>query len=80
MRVVVAPDKFRGTASAAAAAAAISEAVIAAGHEPVVVPMADGGEGLLEVFGGPNRVTSVSGPRGDDVDARWRLDGTFAVI
>ena len=47
---------------------------------PVSLPMADGGEGLLEVFGGANRVTSVSGPLGDDVDAGWRFDGRTAII
>lgn len=80
MRVVIAPDKFRGTIGARDAAAAMADAVRAAGLRAVVVPMADGGEGLLDVFGGPNRVTSVSGPLGDDVKARWRLDGTRAVV
>ena len=80
MRVVVAPDKFRGTATAAEAAAALATGVRNAGHRPVSLPMADGGEGLLDVFGGANRVTSVSGPLGDDVDAGWRFDGRTAII
>ncbi len=80
MRVVVAPDKFRGTATAAEAAAALATGVRNAGHQPVSLPMADGGEGLLDVFGGANRVTSVSGPLGDDVDAGWRFDGRTAII
>src|SRR5205085_3176922 len=42
--------------------------------------MSDGGEGLLDVFGGPNRSTSVTGPIGRVVDAAWRLDGTTAII
>jgi glycerate kinase len=80
MRVVVAPDKFRGTATAQDAAAAMARGVRAAGHRVVSRPLADGGEGLLEVFGGANRVTSVSGPLGDDVDAGWFFDGRTAVI
>ena len=48
MRVVVAPDKFKGTASASEIAKAIAGAVREAGHEAVVVPMADGGDGTLE--------------------------------
>jgi glycerate 2-kinase len=36
--------------------------------------MSDGGEGLLEVTGGPNRWTVVTGPLGDPVTAAWRLD------
>jgi glycerate kinase len=42
--------------------------------------VADGGEGLLEAFGGPNRVTTVSGPLGDEVEAGWRLDGKTAIV
>ncbi|MEI2815413.1 MAG: glycerate kinase [Microthrixaceae bacterium] len=79
MRVVVAPDKFRGTASAIVAVDAI-----ASGLPPTAtafrVPMSDGGEGLLDVFGGPNRFTEVDGPLGDSVAAGWRFDGRRAVI
>ena len=42
--------------------------------------MADGGEGTLDAFGGPNRTTVVTGPLGDPVEAAWRLDGRTAVI
>lgn len=42
--------------------------------------MADGGEGTLDAFGGPNRETEVTGPLGDDVVAAWRLDRSTAVI
>jgi glycerate kinase len=45
-----------------------------------VLPVADGGEGTLAVLGGPNRVTRVTGPLGDPVDAAWRLDGHTATI
>ena len=80
MRVVVAPDKFRGTLSAHAAASAIAAPLRAAGHDVVEVPMADGGEGTLEVLGGANRTTTVTGPLGDPVDAGWRLSARRAVI
>ena len=79
-RVVVAPDKFRGTATAAELVEAVLQAARAAGWEATGVPMADGGEGTLDVFGGPNRITTVSGPLGDPVDAEWRLDRRRAVI
>src|SRR5581483_9365506 len=79
MRVLVAPDKFRGTLSAAEAARAI-----AAGWRRVrpsdrveEVPMADGGEGtldaLLSVLGGERRRVRVRGPLGDPVDAAFGL-------
>jgi len=80
VRVVVAPDKFRGTLSAHAAASAIAAPLRAAGHDVVEVPMAAGGEGTLEVLGGANRTTTVTGPLGDPVDAGWRLSARRAVI
>ncbi|MGH9274107.1 MAG: glycerate kinase, partial [Acidimicrobiales bacterium] len=80
MRVVAAPDKLRGTASAADVAAAVARAAAVHGWACDEVPLADGGEGTLDALGGPNRTTVVTGPLGDPVDARWRLDGTSAVI
>ncbi len=80
MRVVAAPDKLRGTATAAEVAAAVGRAAAAAGWECDEQPVADGGEGTLEVFGGPNRTTQVTGPLGDPVDAGWRLDGRVAIV
>ncbi len=80
VRVVAAPDKLRGTASAAEAAAAIGRAAARAGWECDEVPMADGGEGLLDVLGGPNRTALVTGPLGDPVEAGWRLSRGTAVI
>jgi glycerate 2-kinase len=80
MHVVAAPDKLRGTASARDVAAALGRAAAVAGWECDEMPLADGGEGTLEVLGGPNRSTSVTGPLGDPVQADWRLDRATAVI
>lgn len=80
MRVVAAPDKLRGTASAATVARAIGNAAFELGWDCDEVPMADGGEGTLEALGGANRTTTVTGPLGDPVAAAWRLDGRTAVI
>lgn len=80
MLIVVAPDKFRGTVDAVEAAEAIAWGLEDAGHEVVRKPMADGGEGTLDVLGGPNRVTTVTGPLGDPVEAGWQLRGRSAVI
>lgn len=80
MRAVIAPDKMRGTATAAEVAAAAGRAAEAAGWQYRLVPMADGGEGTLDALGGPNRTTTVTGPLGDPVDAAWRLDGRTAVV
>jgi glycerate kinase len=80
MRVVVAPDKFKGTASARELTAAIVDVLVAAGHEAVAAPMADGGEGFLDVLGGANRTDTVTGPLGDPVDAPWRIARGIAII
>jgi len=80
MRVLAAVDKFRGTATAAQAAAAIGHACWELGHDCVELPVADGGEGTLEALGGPNRVSTVTGPLGDPVQAQWRFQRGTAVI
>ena len=80
-RLVAAPDKFRGSASAHDAAAAIAAAATAAGWAADVAPMSDGGEGILEVLGGAVRETRVQGPLGEAVVAEWRmLDANTALI
>ncbi len=80
MRILAAPDKFRGTATAPEVARAVTAAARSVGARTREVPMSDGGEGFLDVFGGPNRTTTVTGPLGDPVDAGWRIDGRTAVI
>lgn len=90
MRVVMAPDKFRGTLTAAEAARALAGGWRNArpGDEIVEIPLADGGEGtldaLVEGLGGERRTVRVTGPLGDPVDAEFGLapgpDGTVAVV
>jgi glycerate kinase len=80
MHLVAAPDKFRGTATAREVADAMCGAAAVAGWTATAVPMADGGEGLLEALGGPNRTATVTGPLGDPVEAEWRLARGTAVI
>lgn len=80
MRVVAAPDKFRGTATAAEVAAAIGRAAAGCGWRCDELPLADGGEGTLEALGGANRTTTVTGPLGDPVSAAWRLARGTAVV
>jgi glycerate kinase len=79
-RVLVAPDKFRGTASAVAASAALATGARRAQWDVDECLVADGGEGFLEVFGGANRDTVVTGPLGQPVRAGWRRDGATAII
>ena len=88
MKVIVAPDKFKGSLSAPEAARAIARGVARAEPGAVIdlVPMADGGEGtveaLVEATGGTYRDSIVTGPLGGPTLARYgRLgDGRTAVI
>jgi glycerate 2-kinase len=82
MRVLAAPDKFRGTLSAAQAARAIAAGWRRARPSDVVeeVPMADGGEGtldaLVDALEGERHSATVSGPLGDPVQAAYGLVDT----
>jgi len=90
MRVLVAPDKFRGTLTAAQAARAIAAGWrrVRPDDELEEVPMADGGEGTLDALvaglGGERRRARVSGPLGDPVDAEYGLvpgaGGPIAIV
>ena len=80
MRVLIAVDKFRGTATAADATGAVANACWELGHDADEAPMSDGGEGLLDVLGGANRTTIVTGPLGSPVEAAWRIEHRNAVI
>lgn len=80
MRVLAAPDKFKGTASAHEVASAIGHACWELGIDCVELPMSDGGDGLLAVLGGANRTSMVTGPLGDPVTAAWRFADDTAVI
>jgi glycerate kinase len=73
-RLLAAPDKFRGTLTAPEAAVAIAAGAARAGWTAVELPLADGGEGTLEVLGGGNQWAIVTGPLGEPVDAALRLD------
>src|SRR5437588_161763 len=62
------------------AAAAVARAGVSLGWSCTEVPMADGGEGILDVLGGRVRRTAVQGPLGAPVTAEWRLDDRTAVV
>jgi glycerate kinase len=83
--VLAAPDAFKGTATATAVATAIATAADAAGWECDSCPLSDGGEGFADVLaaagaGGSWRTTTVAGPLGAPVEARWWLAGADAVV
>jgi glycerate kinase len=88
MRVVVAPDSFKGSISAAAAAAAIAAGwrQVRPADEVIELPLADGGEGTAAVVAAAvpaSRwlVAEVSGPAEVGVTAGWlELPGNGAVV
>ena len=88
MKVVIAPQSFKGSISALDAARAMEEGVLRAvpDAEIVLAPVADGGDGTLEILveatGGHIRTATVTGPVGRPVRAEWGAlgDGQTAVI
>src|SRR3972149_2706141 len=86
MRVLVAPDKFRGTLSAEQAARAIETGWLRARptDELEIVPMADGGGGKLEALvaalDGELVPARVAGPPGGPVDAAYGPAGGAAGV
>lgn len=80
--VLAAPDKFRGTVSARQAAEAIAQGC-PPGRPVRQIPLADGGEGMLDVLdglGGQLLAREVSGPLGSPVVAEWRRAGRVAIV
>lgn len=86
--VVVAPDSFKGSASAVEVAGALAEGWrrVRPQDRVVLAPMADGGEGTLSAFeaavsGAVLHPVRVLGPAGALVDANWlELPGGRALI
>jgi glycerate kinase len=77
--VVLAPDKFRGSATAADVAAAMARAAVRLGWTVDQAPVSDGGEGFCAALGGRARSARVRDPLGRPVDAAWfELDGGAA--
>lgn len=88
MKIIIAPDSFKGCMSARQAAEAMEHGVhhVLPDAECVLVPMADGGEGtvqsLVDATGGTLLEATVTGPLGTPVHAQYGMlgDGCTAVI
>ena len=85
LAALVAPDSFKGTFSASDVAGAIASGLREAGREAVELPVADGGEGTMEVLvralGGEIHLATASDPLGRPVEAAFALlpDGAAVV-
>ncbi len=81
MKILIAPDSFKGYLSAEKAAEAIEEGIREAMPSVQVqkLPMADGGEGtvasLINAMGGKTHRGHVTGPLGEKVDALYGMSG-----
>jgi glycerate 2-kinase len=85
LKVVIAPDKFKGSLTATQAAAAIERGVRDAVPDAqcALCPMADGGEGTVDVFlerGAERKIAPVRGPLGATVDAVYAVAGDTAIL
>lgn len=88
MRIVLAPQSFKGSLGAADVARAMARGVrqVFPDADLDLLPVADGGEGtvqaLVQASGGQTVTTRVMGPMGQPVNATWGLlgSGDTAVI
>ena len=88
MKIIVAPNSFKGSLSATQAAKAIARGVreVFPDADVVEIPVADGGEGTVEALvsahNGRYEWVNVEGPLGDPVLASYGLidEGTRAVV
>ncbi len=84
MKIIISPDKFKGSLSAALVADTIKRAVlsIVPEAEVITIPLADGGEGTVEALvsatGGKNIEKRVSGPDGRLIVAVYGILGEGA--
>jgi glycerate 2-kinase len=84
--VLVAPDSFKGTFTAAEVAAAMAAGLSATGANSDLCPLADGGEGtavaLVTARGGELRRAAASDPLGRRIEPDFALldDGCTAVV
>jgi glycerate kinase len=85
-RFLVAPDSFKGTLDAVAVADAIAAGVEAGGGSADRCPVADGGEGTMDVLlgalGGEQRTAGVHDPLRRPIEASFGLlgDGKTAIV
>lgn len=87
MKIVLAPDSFKGSLSAPQACAAMKRGIQRALPDAQIleIPLADGGEGTLDALllgaGGVRRTAHVRGPLDESIDADWGFlpDGTAVI-
>ncbi|MFZ5970401.1 MAG: glycerate kinase [Bacteroidota bacterium] len=87
MKILIAPDKFKGTLTAAQVCRAVAEGLVVQGHDEIkTLPLADGGEGtfelLMQAYQGTEIKVTVRDPLLRPLQATYGLsqDGTTAFM
>lgn len=86
MKIIVAPDSYKGCLTAKEVAGAISETIRESypDAEIITIPLADGGEGTVEILsealGGKILTATVTDPLGRKVQAKYAVKGDTAII
>lgn len=88
MKIIIAPDSFKGSLTAVQAASAINRGILKAfpEAETVQLPIGDGGEGTMETLvaatGGKIRRVEVTGPLNQPAEAAYGIlgDGKTCVV
>jgi glycerate kinase len=88
MRIIIAPDSYKGSVSAAEVADAIEKGFLKVFPEAEIIkiPIADGGEGTVQALVRATKGTllpeTVKGPLGEPLRAHWGIlgDGKTAII
>ena len=84
-RLLLAPDKFKGSLTAAEVVAALSRGITATAPDAEITacPIADGGDGTVDAAlaaGATAQPATVTGPTGEPRETVWALEGTTAVL
>jgi glycerate kinase len=84
-RLLIAPDKFKGSLTAAEVVAALARGLAATAPDAEILacPIADGGDGTVDAAlatGADAHPATVTGPTGAPRETVWALEGTTAVL
>lgn len=83
MRILIAPDKFKGSISALDVAHALERGLRGSGAEIEIKPIADGGDGTADIFiahGFEKVEVDVLGPLGDKIPSYFAMRDKTAVV
>jgi glycerate kinase len=86
MKIIVAPDSYKGCLTAREVAGSIGHAIREScpDAEIITIPLADGGEGTVEILsealGGKIQTATVTDPLGRKVQAKYAVKGDTAII